>query len=65
MRTHEADAALAFAKSIDINGLADFNKLYRRKKKRKRLDENPYSAAVLDIYRYYAKEIIPVLCTML
>ena len=63
---NEVDTALSFAKSIDINGLADFNKTNRmRRRKPKKLDENPDSAVTVDIPQHYAKKIIAVLGTML
>ena len=62
---NEIDAALAFAKSMNIDGLTDFNKMHRRRRKPKRLDENPDFTVVLNIYRYYAKETIAVLDAML
>ena len=62
---NEVDAALAFAKSMNIDGLTGFNKMHRRRRKPKRLDENPDSVVVLNIYRYYAKETIAVLDTVL
>ena len=63
---NEVDTALSFAKSIDINGLADFNKTNRmRRRKPKKLDENPDSVVTVDISQYYAKKIIAVLGTML
>lgn len=63
---NEADTALSFAKSKDINGLADFNKTNRmRRRKPKKLAENPDSAVTVDISQYYSKKIIAVLGTML
>ena len=56
---NEVDAALAF------DGLTGFNKMHRRRRKPKILDENPDSVVVLNIYRYYAKETIAVLDTVL
>ena len=47
---NEVDTALSFAKSIDISGLADFNKTNRmRRRKPKKLDENPDSAVTVDL----------------
>ena len=62
---NEVVAAQTFAKFMDINCLADFNKVHRRGRKPKRLDENPDSTFILDIYQYYAKEIIAVFDPML
>ena len=49
---NEVNAALAFAKFMNIDGLADFNKVHRRRRNLKRLDENLDSEFVLGIYRY-------------
>ena len=49
---NEVNAALAFAKFMNIDGLADFNKVHRRRRNPKRLDENLDSEFVLGIYRY-------------
>ena len=49
---NEVNAALAFVKFMNIDGLADFNKVQRRRRNSKRFDENLDSEFVLGIYRY-------------
>ena len=59
--TSQITAATEYAKKLDIDAEAHFAKHHRTRCPPKRLDENPETAAVLDLYQFFRKEFKCVL----
>lgn len=62
---HLIEAALNFAKTVDVNGEEEFKRVHRRRKLPKRLDDTPDSCADFTVFSYYSKEMNVVLDMMI
>lgn len=62
---HFVEAALNFARGVDVDGHEEFKRVHRRRKLPKKLDDNPASSAEFTLYSYYNKEMNAVLDVMI